>query len=100
MSIIYFLIPIAIILIIIAISIFFWAVRSDQFKDLERHGHSILFDDDLQKTSLQKTSIQNKTLKNTSIKNASVDAPTDTPKARGPEEQKQEASFTAPNDKG
>ena len=47
MSIIYILIPIAILLVIIAIAVFFWAVRSEQFKDLERHGHSILFDDDV-----------------------------------------------------
>lgn len=47
MNIIYVLIPLAIILVVIAIAIFFWAVRSEQFKDLERHGHSILFDDDV-----------------------------------------------------
>lgn len=47
MNIIYVLIPIAIILVVIAIVVFFWAVKSDQFDDLERHGQSILFDDDL-----------------------------------------------------
>lgn len=47
MSIIYVLIPLAIILVLVAIAIFFWAVKSEQFKDLERHGHSILFDDDV-----------------------------------------------------
>ncbi len=51
MSIIYVLIPLAIILVIAAIAIFFWAVRSEQFKDLERHGHSILFDDDVKDAS-------------------------------------------------
>lgn len=57
MSIIYYLIPIAIILVVIAIAIFFWAVRSDQFKDLERHGHSILFDDDIKhKTAVKGSS--------------------------------------------
>lgn len=49
MSIIYVLIPIAIILVLAAIGIFFWAVKSEQFRDLDRHGHSILFDDDLDK---------------------------------------------------
>jgi nitrogen fixation-related uncharacterized protein len=29
--------------------VFFWAVKSNQFEDLERHGSSILFDDDLPK---------------------------------------------------
>jgi cbb3-type cytochrome oxidase maturation protein len=46
MNVIYYLIPIAIVLIIIAVAIFFWAVKSDQFDDMERHGSSILFDDD------------------------------------------------------
>ena len=47
MSIIYVLIPIAIIIVAIAIAIFFWAVKSNQFEDLDRQGYSILFDDDL-----------------------------------------------------
>lgn len=49
MSIIYVLIPIAILLVSIAVGVFFWAVKSNQFEDLERHGSSILFDDDLPK---------------------------------------------------
>jgi len=40
------LIPIAIIFVAIAVGIFFWAVKSDQFEDLEREGSNILFDDD------------------------------------------------------
>lgn len=47
MSIIYVLIPLAIILVAIAIGVFFWAVKANQFDDLERQGHSILYDDDL-----------------------------------------------------
>ncbi len=47
MSIIYVLIPIAIILVAVAILIFFWAVKSNQFDDLDRQGYNILFDDDL-----------------------------------------------------
>lgn len=47
MSIIYVLIPIAILLVCIAIAVFFWAVKTNQFEDLERHGYSILFDDDI-----------------------------------------------------
>ena len=47
MNIIYVLIPIAILLVSIAVAVFFWAVKSNQFEDLERHGYSILFDDDL-----------------------------------------------------
>lgn len=47
MSIIYVLIPIAIIIVAVAIGVFFWAVKSNQFEDLDRQGYSILFDDDL-----------------------------------------------------
>ena len=47
MSIIYVLIPIAIIIVAVAIVIFFWAVKTNQFDDLDRQGYSILFDDDL-----------------------------------------------------
>ncbi|QIA63350.1 cbb3-type cytochrome oxidase assembly protein CcoS [Vibrio astriarenae] len=43
---IYILIPIAILLVAVAVGVFLWAVRSDQFEDLERQGHNILFDDD------------------------------------------------------
>lgn len=46
MSILYILIPIAILLVIVAVVVFFWAVKSGQFDDLERHGTSILFEED------------------------------------------------------
>lgn len=46
MSIIFTLIPIAILFVAIAIGLFFWAVRSDQFEDLDREGVNILFDED------------------------------------------------------
>lgn len=48
MSILYVLIPLAIVLVLLAVGIFFWAVKTDQFDDLERQGTSILFDDDVQ----------------------------------------------------
>lgn len=47
MSIIFVLIPLAIIIVSLAVGIFFWAVKSNQFDDLERQGYSILFDDDI-----------------------------------------------------
>lgn len=47
MSIIYVLIPLAVILVALAVAIFFWAVKSNQFDDLDRQGYSILFDDDI-----------------------------------------------------
>jgi len=46
MDVIYILLPVALIIVIIIIAIFFWAVRSDQFDDLEGPAHRILMDDD------------------------------------------------------
>jgi len=46
MSIIYVLIPIAMLFVMIAVALFFWAVKSEQFEDLDRQGYSILFDEE------------------------------------------------------
>ncbi len=54
MSIIYVLIPIAILFVCIGLGIFFWAVRSRQFDDLNKEGMSILFEDE-KKTVKPKT---------------------------------------------
>ncbi|MFC3284637.1 cbb3-type cytochrome oxidase assembly protein CcoS [Litchfieldella rifensis] len=46
MSILYLLIPLTLILLAIAVWAFFWAVKNDQFEDLEGPAHRILFDED------------------------------------------------------
>jgi len=46
MSIIYILIPIAILLTSLGVYLFFWAVKTEQFDDLEKQGMSILFNDE------------------------------------------------------
>ncbi|MBD1556841.1 cbb3-type cytochrome oxidase assembly protein CcoS [Vibrio sp. S9_S30] len=46
MASLYILIPIAILLVCLAVAVFLWAVKSEQFEDLERQGHNILFDED------------------------------------------------------
>lgn len=46
MDIIYLLLPVALIIVLIIIGVFFWAVKSDQFEDLEGPAHRILMDDD------------------------------------------------------
>jgi len=46
MNIIYLLIPIALILVGLIIWLFFWAVKTDQFDDMEGPAHRILMDDD------------------------------------------------------
>ena len=42
----YVMIPIAIIVVALAIWLFFWAVDSGQYDDLDGPAHSILFDDE------------------------------------------------------
>ncbi|GAL19268.1 type cbb3 cytochrome oxidase biogenesis protein CcoS [Vibrio maritimus] len=37
-----------------AVAIFLWAVKSEQFEDLERQGHNILFDEDTEATHQQR----------------------------------------------
>lgn len=46
MEIIYLLLPIALILVTIVIWIFMWAVKSDQFEDLEGPAHRIIMEND------------------------------------------------------
>lgn len=46
MEMLYVLIPIALILVAIAFATFMWAVKNDQYEDLETPAHRILFDDD------------------------------------------------------
>ncbi|MFY0991314.1 cbb3-type cytochrome oxidase assembly protein CcoS [Halomonas sp. C05BenzN] len=46
MTILYLLIPLSLILLGLAVWAFFWAVKNDQFEDLEGPAHRILFDED------------------------------------------------------
>jgi len=46
MNILFFLIPISLLLLGAAVWAFLWAVNHDQFEDLDGPAHSILFDDD------------------------------------------------------
>lgn len=46
MTIIYYLIPLGVVLLACAVGAFFWAVRSGQFDDMETPAWRILLDDD------------------------------------------------------
>lgn len=46
MAALYILIPVAVVLVALAIWIFFWAVDNGQYDDLDGPAHSILFDDE------------------------------------------------------
>ncbi len=45
----YFLIPVALIFIAIAVKILFWAINSGQYDNLDTEAHRILFDDSAKK---------------------------------------------------
>ena len=46
MSMLYVLIPLALMLLAVAAWALIWAIRSGQFDDLESHGWSVVLDDD------------------------------------------------------
>ncbi len=46
MSILYLLIPLAVILMVVAVAFFMWTIKSGQYEDLEGPAHRILMDDD------------------------------------------------------
>jgi cbb3-type cytochrome oxidase maturation protein len=46
MDILFLLIPLALVLVVLIAWVFMWAVRSDQFDDLEGPAHRILMDED------------------------------------------------------
>jgi cbb3-type cytochrome oxidase maturation protein len=46
MNVLYMLIPLSLVLLVIAIAIFFWAVGSGQFDDLETPAWRILMDEE------------------------------------------------------
>ena len=58
MASLYLLIPVSLIFCALAVAIFFWAVNSGQYDDLDGEGERILFEED---TELEKP--QEKTLK-------------------------------------
>ncbi len=48
----YLLVPVALVFLVIAIRVLFWAVNSGQYDDLDTEGHRILFDEPSKKTSV------------------------------------------------
>lgn len=46
MTMLYVLIPIAVLLLAVAVFALLWAIRTGQFDDLESHGWSVVLDDD------------------------------------------------------
>ena len=48
MDILFLLIPIAIGFLIVALAVFFWAIRDGQYDDMESQGLKVIIDDKLQ----------------------------------------------------
>jgi len=69
MNILFLLIPLSIVLLSLAIWAFFWAVKNDQFDDLEGPAYSILFDDDEPKQNTAEKSASNETPSSKPVKN-------------------------------
>ena len=42
----YLLVPLALIIVALAIKLLFWAINNGQYDDLDAEGHRILFDDE------------------------------------------------------
>lgn len=61
MSIIYVLIPIAMLFVAIAVLVFFWAIKSNQYEDLDREAVNILFDEDIDQKSASTANTAKKT---------------------------------------
>lgn len=66
----YLLIPISLVFIVIAIRVFFWAVNSGQYDDLDSEGERILFDSD-EHQQQQKIDIETQTESHTESKKES-----------------------------
>ena len=51
MEVLYLFIPLALLLLMVILAGFFWAIRSGQFDDLQGPAHEVLMDDDGIKTT-------------------------------------------------
>lgn len=67
MDIIYVLVPIAMLFVLVAVLVFLWAVKSEQFEDLNRQGMQILFEEDEQPSAARPAA--NKPASKTQTKN-------------------------------
>lgn len=61
MAMLYVLIPLAVVLLGVAIWAMLWAIRSGQFDDLDSHGWSVVLDDDQKPPPLEDDAGENDT---------------------------------------
>lgn len=65
MSMLYVLIPLAVLLLAIAVWALMWAIKTGQFDDLESHGWSVVLDDDTKPPAVEDDKNPVKPVKNT-----------------------------------
>ncbi|MDX2417716.1 MAG: cbb3-type cytochrome oxidase assembly protein CcoS [Xanthomonadales bacterium] len=66
MSILYVLIPLAVVLLALAVWALLWAIKNGQFDDLESHGWSVVLDDDQKPPPMEENSSTDKELEGNS----------------------------------
>ena len=59
MNMLYVLIPLAVVLLGVAVWALLWAIKSGQFDDLDSHGWSVVLDDDQKPPPLEDEEIDN-----------------------------------------
>jgi len=68
----YFLIPFALVFIVIAVKVLFWAINSGQYDNLDTEAHRILFDDEKTKSD---TSELTSTTSSSASEQSTLDSP-------------------------
>jgi cbb3-type cytochrome oxidase maturation protein len=54
----YLLVPLALVIIALAIKLLFWAINNGQYDDLDTEGHRILFDEEKQSGNESKEAVE------------------------------------------
>ena len=57
MTMLYVLIPLAVVLLAVAVWALLWAIKSGQFDDLDSHGWSVVLDDDQKPPPLEEDEV-------------------------------------------
>jgi len=64
MNMLYVLIPLAVMLLGVAVWALLWAIRNGQFDDLESHGWSVVLDDDQKPPPVDEDEVEDEKTKN------------------------------------
>ena len=59
MTMLYVLIPLAVVLLAVAVWAMLWAIRTGQFDDLDSHGWSVVLDDDQKPPPFEEDEVEN-----------------------------------------